>query len=229
MSRSPPHCSESMAQPSAGGPAALGGPPEDLGERALPLRPYSGVVYRVYWLDRDPRYFGKTRAWRFDDPLGEYGVMYAAVTPEGAFAETLLPRPGVLTLTTRAAGESVPVSGAMIEAHGLAHVTCTSSLQCVDLSGEHLASIGADARIATGQWRISQQWSRAFFTHPSRPDALLYRGRRDPSLVSLAIHERAGPKITVTPLGGLSEPHHTGLLAAIIRRYHVVIVPSRWA
>ncbi|MGQ0550974.1 MAG: RES family NAD+ phosphorylase [Armatimonadota bacterium] len=216
-----------MAQPSVGGPDALGGPPEDLSERSLPLVPFSDMAYRVYWLDRDPRYFGKTKASRFNDPLGDYGVMYAAVTPEGAFAETLLPRPGVLTLTTRAGGETVPVSGAMIAAHGLARVTCTSPLQCVDLSGEHLASIGADASVATGRWRISQQWSRAFFTHPSQPDAILYRGRRDPSLLSLAIHERAGPKITVTALGGLSEPHHAGLLAAIIRRYHVVIVPSR--
>ncbi len=216
-----------MAQPSAGGPVPLGGPPEDLSERSLPLTPYSNMAYRAHWLDRDPRYFGKNRASRFDDPLGEYGVMYAGVTPEGAFAETLLPRPGMLTLTTRAGGGTVPVSGAMIDAHGLAQVTCTSPLQCVDLSGEHLASIGADASIATGPWRIAQQWSRAFFTHPSQPDAILYCGRRDPSSLSLAIHERAGSKITVTPLGGLSEPRHAGLLAAIIRRYHVVIVPSR--
>lgn len=216
-----------MAQPSAGGPDALGGPPADLSERSLPLAPYSDVAYRVYWLDQDPRYFGKTRASRFDDPLGEYGVMYAAVTPEGAFAETLLPRPGVLALTTSVEGGTVPVSGAMIGAHGLAQVTCTTPLQCVDLSGEHLAAIGADASIATGPWRSAQHWSRAFFTHPSQPDAILYRGRRDPSSLSLAIHERASPKITVTPQGGLSELHHAGLLAGIIRRYHVVIVPSR--
>jgi hypothetical protein len=216
-----------MEQPSAGGPDVLGGPREDLRERSLPIVPYSDVAYRVYWLDRDPRHFGKNRASRFDDPLGEYGVMYAGVTPEGAFAETLLPRPGALTRTASIGEGTVPVSGAMIDAHGLAQVACTSPLQCVDLGGEHLASIGADARIATGPWRNSQQWSRAFFIHPSQPDAILYRGRRDPSLLSLAMHERAGPKVTVTPLGGLSEPHHAGLLAAIIRRYHVVIVPSR--
>lgn len=46
-------------------------------------------------------------------------------------------------------------------------------------------------------------------------------------MLSLAIHERTGPKITVTPLGVLFEPHHAVLLGAIIRRYHVVIVPSR--
>jgi hypothetical protein len=153
--------------------------------------------------------------------------MYVALTPEGAFAETLLPRPGVLTGIMRAKGGTVPVSGAMIDMHGLAQVICASPLQYVDLSGEHPASIGADASIATGPWRISQRWSRAFFGHPSQPDAILYRGRRDPSSLSLAIHERASPKITVSTLGGLSEPQHTGLLATIIRRYHVVIIPSR--
>lgn len=153
--------------------------------------------------------------------------MYAAVTPEGAFAETLLPRPGVLTATAPGGGGTVPVSGVMLDAHGLAQVTCTSPLQCVDLSREHLASIGADASIATSLWRISQLWSWAFFTHPSQPDAILYRSRRDPSSLSLTIHGRAGSKITVSPLGSLSEPQHVRLLAAIIRRYHVVIVPSR--
>ncbi len=192
----------------------------------LPLTSYTDVAYRVYWLDRDPRYFGKGRVFRFDDPLGDYGVMYAAVTPEGAFAEALLPRSGVLT-PVGAEGGTVPVSGAMIDACGLARVTLASPIQCVDLTGAHLASIGADASIATGPWRISQQWSRAFFTHPSQPDAILYRSRRDPSSLSLAIHERAGPKTAVTPLGGLSEPQHAGLMAAIIRRYRVVIVVSR--
>lgn len=116
-SRSPPQCSESMAPPSAGGPDVLEGPLEDLRERELPLITYSDVAYCVYGLNRNPRYFGKHRTSRFDDPFGEYGVMYVAVTPEGAFAETLLPRPGVLTPTTGVEGGSVPVSGAMIDAH----------------------------------------------------------------------------------------------------------------
>lgn len=53
---------------------------------------YTDVAYRVCWLDRDPRYFGKGGVFRFDDPLGDHGAMYAAVTPEGAFAQALLPR-----------------------------------------------------------------------------------------------------------------------------------------
>jgi len=215
-----------MAQPSAGGPEPLADPPADLSARPLPLVTYPGTAYRIYWLNDDPVHFGKDKKWRFDDPLGEYGVMYAAQTPEGAFAETLLPRAGVLMPTTTLVAGSVPVSATAIAVHALAGVTCTTPLQCVDLTGGRLASIGADASIATGPWSTSQRWSRALFTHPSQPDALSYRSRHDPSSVALAIHERAGPKITVTPLGGLSEPRHTGLLARIVQRYHIAIVPT---
>lgn len=216
-----------MEQPSAGGPEPLGPPPQDLHRWPLPLRPHSDAAFRVYRLDEESRHYGKERRWRFDDPLGEYGVMYTALTPEGAFAETLLPQPGALTLTAYADAGTVPVSSAMIDTRSLAEVTFTSPVRCVDLSGEHLAAIGADASIFTGPYVGAQQWSRALFTHPSQPDALLYRSRRDPSQLSLAIHERADPKVKVTPLGGLAEPQHAGVRATVIRRYHVVIVPSR--
>lgn len=215
-----------MAQRSGGGPERLGDPPSDLSERPLPLETYSGTAYRIHWLGHNPVHFGKDKKSRFDDPLGQYGVMYATQTPEGAFAETLLPPPGILTPTVTLVRGSVPVSATTIAVHGLANITCSTLLQCVDLTGERLASIGADASIATGPWRTSQRWSRALFTHPSEPDALLYRCRRDPSSIALAIHERAGPKIAVTPLGGLAEPQHTRLLARVVQRYHVAIVPG---
>lgn len=213
-----------MAQHREDGPEPLGPPPEDLHKRPLPLSSYHDLAYRVYWLDdQDPKHFGKEKKWRFDDPLGKYGVMYAATTALGACAETLLPQPEAVTAVH---GGSVPVSGAAIAAHGLAVVAFTKPLQYFDLSGEHLAAIGADASIATGPWRISQLWSRSLFTHPTQPDALLYRSRRDPSQISFATHERAGPNIIVTANGGLTLPQHEGLLATFVRHYHVVIIPS---
>ena len=215
-----------MAQRSGGGPEPLGDPPNDLSARPLPLVPYSGTAYRIHWVDHAPIHFGKEKKWRFDDPLGEYGVMYASHTPEGAFAETLLPPPGFLTPTLSLIVGSVPVSATTIGGHALAEVRCKTILHCVDLTGEKLVSVGADASIAAGAWRISQRWSRAFFMHPSQPDALMYRSRRDPSSLALALHDRAGPKIRVTSLGGLLEPQHTRLLAQIVDRYRVAIIPS---
>ena len=155
-----------MAQRSGGGPEPLGDPPNDLSARPLPLVSYSGTAYRIHWVDHAPIHFGKEKKWRFDDPLGEYGVMYASHTPEGAFAETLLPPPGLLTPTLSLIAGSVPVSATTIGVHALAEVRCDAILHCVDLTGEKLASVGADASIATGAWRISQRWSRAFFYAP---------------------------------------------------------------
>ena len=47
-----------------------------------------------------------------------------------------------------------------------------------------------------------------------------------PSSTALAIHDRGGPKITVTPLGGLSERQHTRLLVRVVQCYHIAIVPG---
>ena len=215
-----------MAPRRSDGPDPIGDPPGDLQDRRLPLVSHTGILYRIHWLDDDPMRFGKGKKWRFDDPLGKCGVLYAAQTPDGAFAETLLPPPGVLTSTMLLSDECVPVSARAIETHGLAEIACRSPITCVDLTGEHLASIGADASIATGSWSVSQRWSRALFAHPAKPDALLYRSRRDRASLALAIQERARSKMAVTPLGGLLESRHIKILARIVARYHVAIVPG---
>ena len=213
-----------MARRREDGPEALGPPPEDLHQRSLRLGSHRDTAYRVHWLNHDPKYFGRERKWRFDDPLGEYGVLYASTSDIGACVETLLPEPGALARA--GAGGSIPVSATNIAAHGLAAVAFATTLRYFDLSGEDLTAIGADASIAAGPWRISQLWSRALFTHPARPDVLLYRSRRDPSRTSLAVHDRASQDVSVATLGGLSEPQHRGMLADFVRRYHIAIVPS---
>ena len=47
-------------------------------------------MYRISRAGHDPLYFGKTTKNRFDCPWREYGVLYAAETPEGAFIETCI-------------------------------------------------------------------------------------------------------------------------------------------
>src|SRR6266705_4574000 len=65
-------------------------PPADLAARHLPLSRVSGPLYRVHRLDVSGLFFGKTGRSRFDDPLKQFGVLYAALKPEAAFAEVLL-------------------------------------------------------------------------------------------------------------------------------------------
>src|SRR5574341_1436464 len=76
------------AKPGAGLPP----PPADLALRRLPLKLVKGPAFRIHRANRDCLYFGENASERFDDPLSRYGVCYAALQPEAAFAEVFLRR-----------------------------------------------------------------------------------------------------------------------------------------
>jgi hypothetical protein len=63
-----------------------------------------------------------------------------------------------------------------------AKVNASRPLRFVDLTGEGLAWIGADSRLASGSYDVSQRWALALYRHPSQPDGLLYRTRIEPIL-----------------------------------------------
>src|SRR5690349_14122319 len=65
-------------------------PPADLATRKLPLTRIKGPIFRVHRATLGALYFGKSGMSRFDDPLGKYGVLYAALKAEAAFAEVFL-------------------------------------------------------------------------------------------------------------------------------------------
>jgi hypothetical protein len=69
-------------------PGAHPGPPDDLARRDLPLVSVSGRLFRVHRTRHAPVFFGKTGDNRFDDPRGDYGVLYAGASEACAFIET---------------------------------------------------------------------------------------------------------------------------------------------
>jgi hypothetical protein len=62
-------------------------------------------------------------------------------------------------------------------------------LRLVDLSGGGLTLIGADARLTTGVYSLSQAWSKALYNHADRVDGLYYRSRYDPSRFCVALYD----------------------------------------
>ena len=114
-------------------------PPPDLLLRRLPLKRIAGAAYRIHLGERDCLYFGRSGMGRFDDPLGQYGVLYAGLTPEGAFAEVFL-RNLALMLIAEADVRKRSISA--IEMH---------DLKCVDLSG----SVFAPSPVIIGSARRS--------------------------------------------------------------------------
>lgn len=52
------------------------------------------IVDRFYTARFEPVFFDRSRSGRLNAPDGSCGVLYAAATPAGAFAETFLRQPG---------------------------------------------------------------------------------------------------------------------------------------
>jgi hypothetical protein len=89
---------------------------------------------------RSALYFGQASTYRFDDPLGRFGVLYAAEELAGAFIETF----------GRAVGVHL-IALADLRARHVAHISATRPLRLVDLRGRHLARLGATGELATGR------------------------------------------------------------------------------
>jgi hypothetical protein len=161
-------------------------PPTDLPARKLPLATVKGSLYRIHRTVHHWRYFGKNASERFDDPLKRYGVLYASAQPEAAFAEVFL-----RTLSLMVVDE------VDLRARSLASFAA-NSIRCVDLTGSGLRKLSCDNRISTEKpYATVGIWSRALYTHPQKPDGIIYRSRHNPRFRCLALFDRCATKLSV--------------------------------
>jgi len=191
-----------------GGPRPLPGPKE-IATKPLPIRSWSAPTYRICKVHRDPVYYGKNATYRFDAPGQEYGVMYVAETPEGAFVEACIrerPRGNLFSLS-------------YFEERKLTEISFPSSLSLVDLTGPGLSLLGVDNRLTSGSYRVAQRWSRAFWSHPDHPDGILYCSRFNPSLRAIALFDRAGSGLPPRDCGPLADPRNLRFLGEMLDRY----------
>jgi hypothetical protein len=198
-------------------PARPGGhpePPAALQQRPLPLVSAAGPWYRLHDAERDPLYFGRTSLFRFDAPAGEFGALYLAGDPQGAFVETFgrLETGGSLVTT------------AALARRCLTRVTSQRPLQVVDLTGAGLRRIGADNRLSTGDYQIAQRWALRLWQHPEQPDGVQYRSRHDPSRKCLALFDRVCAVLLAERLGSLLEIPLVPLLAEILETYQYGLI-----
>ena len=183
-------------------------PPDTLAGRELPLRHVASPWVRCHRSRYDPLHFGRTGAGRFDDPMGEYGVLYASRDAYGAFVETFGRLLDVRAVTT----------SALLE-RSLSWIEATRPLALVDLSGSGLARIGADARLTTADYAVAQRWARALWAHPVQPDGLYFLARHDPSRPSAALFDRAADALRVTDQRRFRELRDDPLLRDILATY----------
>jgi hypothetical protein len=71
-------------------------PPRDFALRdpLIVELPAGTLLHRFYTATYEPIFYDRGRNGRFNAPDGSYGVLYAAMSPAGAFAETFLREPG---------------------------------------------------------------------------------------------------------------------------------------
>jgi len=111
--------------------------------------------------------------------------MYLGSEPACCFVETF----GRLDTT---AGTTVRmVSQAQLLVTCLSEIVPSRPLTLVDLTGPGLRRLDADARLFAGNHAEARLWGRALWSHPEQPDGLLFPARHDPSLLSVALFDRA--------------------------------------
>jgi hypothetical protein len=195
------------------GPGVLGDPPADLAARPLPVRRFEIPWFRSHAREFGAIYFGRSGANRFDAPAREFGVMYLGRDLHCAFIETF----------GRAVGEQ-RVHMDQLRRRAMSRIEAPRALQLVDLTGRGLARIGADARLAAGDYPAPQRWALALHEHPDAPDGIYYRSRLDPSRRCAAVFERAGAGLVELPLGSLGDPGHEAQLGELLDHYQFALL-----
>lgn len=198
----------------ARGPDGAAGPPPDwLASSGLPLTELTAhaALLRIHRTDRPPAFFSpggqRPPSGRFDSAAGRFGVMYLAMTFEGAFAETVLrnPRRRLVDL-------------ASVASRSLAFMAASRPIRLVRMHGPGLQLLGTDNAVTTGPYAPCGLWADALFAHPDAPDGIAYASRHDPEQICVALFSRPGLAI---------EPAHEGVpladmpsaVAAVLRRY----------
>jgi hypothetical protein len=185
-------------------------PPADFASRDLPIEtvPSGAVFQRIHPSSLGAIHFGISGDNRFDDPKREYGVLYAARSLEGAFAETCLRELGA-TL--------IPL--ARLGARSVSIIETTAKLRLVGLHGPGLARVGATAALTSGTYEISQPWSRAIHGHPPVVDGIAYRSNHDNGELCVALFDRCRSRLRASAADPLAaDPNR---LAALLDRYRI--------
>ena len=176
------------------------------------------VLYRHHQKVHDPVFFGATGNYRFDDPdcgsPGCFGVLYAGGDPECCLLESCGPTTGVPA-----------VSGAYLDARSIARLELMETLRFVDLvEPGGLTCIGADNRLTTCSYSISQRWSAVLRHHPAKPDGIRYRSRHAPERVAYAIYSRPVSTFSVSSMGSFTDPANDSLFRKILKTYKFAFI-----
>jgi RES domain len=188
-------------------------PPSDLCQRTLPIITLTKetIFYRVHQAQYHPIYFGNSGRSRFDVPEG---IIYLAMDKYAAFRETIGRFSKYRLISTE-----------VLNQLRMTKIISDGNLSLVDLTGNGLTLLDADARLFTGSYQIAQQWSKKLQEHPEKPDGIYYRSRNDPSRFCLALYQlRTSFVLKVINTYDFLSKDYTVRLAAILNEYQYGLI-----
>lgn len=163
-------------------------------------------------------YYGKRKTSRFDDPLQQYGVTYAAFSLEVAFAETVLHEHGLYE------DGAWIVPGSMISERSVVRFDAPRILQLADLTGPALKALGLDNQISAGaDYAFTWELSRALHDAVPECDGILYVSRQHNKGEAVALFERCGATIYPPDTRALGQHQD---LAKVLHLFGVEVLPD---
>ena len=195
-------------------PRRLPLPPADLASRKLPLVSVPGILFRIYRSARPCLFFGTDGSGRFDDPLKQYGVLYASLEPEAAFAEVFLRQLSLMLILE-----------SDLQDRAMADIAC-KNIKCVDMTGTGLRQLSCDNRLSTETpYATTGCWSRALFEHPQQPGGIIYLSRHNPKFKCVALFDRCRRQLKVKSSAGLLSPSSRNWTIDQVSKYNLAVQP----
>jgi hypothetical protein len=189
-------------------------PPARFDRLDLPVLNTRRSWYRSHRSVVSALHFGDSGDFRFDAPDHQYGVCYAGENRACAFVETFTSRT-----------HTCEVSETELALRSVSKITPRSSLKLLQLFGPGLSRIGADSRLPSGSYELSQQWALAIHRHPARLDGIIYHSRHDDTLLCVAMFDRCAAKLSESMIGCWTDAANLATLRDIVDTYSVTLLP----
>ena len=191
-------------------------PPADIASRqpVLVRLAVGEFVHRFHTANFEPVFFDRSLAGRLNAPNGSYGVLYAAKSRVGAFAESFLREPGRTQL---------PADFLATKAY--AQLRVLRPLTLAKLGGPGLARLGATAEVTHGglPYDVPHAWSEALHARPARVDGIAYYARHDDEELCFALFDHVLDSIEVAERDANLDAEWFWLIA---ERYKVGLAPG---
>jgi len=160
------------------------------------------IVHRRY---PSALFFGKGAEARWNDPIGDYGVLYLADALETAFAETF----GHDVPQRRPPAADKFIDTHELEERDLFRIVCSRPLRIGLLHGAGLAALNLDVGLlASMDYRGPQDWSRWIYEASEAVDGIRYPSRLLPDGENTALFERCCGALAEHRLGSVLQWQH---------------------